>query len=161
MRDFKTHREQYLLTQHNLKRTRYRKVNDEAAVCEGSMITVFYDGKCGLCSREINYYRNIAQRGVFEWRDVTEHAGELEKHGISLVEGLKQMRAVDADGQWHAGADAFILIWRQLSRWRVLAVIVALPIVRQVANLVYWLWAAWRFRRLKHCQLTIAEDPEC
>ncbi|WP_296992110.1 thiol-disulfide oxidoreductase DCC family protein [Thalassospira sp. UBA1131] len=117
------------------------------------MITVFFDGKCGLCSREINYYRKIAPSGVFEWCDVTEHAGDLEKHGISLVEGLKQMRALDSDGQWHAGADAFILIWRQLDRWRVLAAIVALPIIRQIANLAYRLWATWRFNRLTHCQL--------
>ncbi|MBX2830643.1 MAG: DUF393 domain-containing protein [Rhodospirillales bacterium] len=124
------------------------------------MITVFYDGKCGLCSREINYYRNIAPKGVFEWRDVTEHAGDLEKHGISLVQGLKQMHAKDADGQWHAGADAFILIWLQLSIWRTLAMVVALPIISQIANLVYRLWAAWRFKRLTHCQLAVAHDPE-
>ncbi|HAI32111.1 MAG TPA: DUF393 domain-containing protein [Thalassospira sp.] len=124
------------------------------------MITVFFDGKCGLCSREINYYRNIAPKGVFEWRDVTEHAGDLEKHGISLVEGLKQMRALDSDGQWHAGADAFILIWRQLDRWRVLAAVVALPVIRQIANLVYRLWAAWRFKHLTHCQIAaVADQP--
>lgn len=122
------------------------------------MITVFYDGKCGLCTREINYYRKIAPSGVFDWRDITEHIGDLEKHGISHVQALKQMRALDADGQWHAGADAFILIWRQLSKWRVLAAIVALPGIRQIANLVYRLWAAWRFTRLTHCQL--AADQE-
>ena len=25
------------------------------------MITVYYDGKCGLCSKEINYYNKISQ----------------------------------------------------------------------------------------------------
>ena len=30
------------------------------------MITVFYDGKCGLCSKEIKYYRRIAISGVFD-----------------------------------------------------------------------------------------------
>ncbi|MEQ8285059.1 DUF393 domain-containing protein [Thalassospira sp.] len=122
------------------------------------MITVFFDGKCGLCSREINYYRKIAPRGVFDWRDVTEHAGDLEKHGISLVQGLKQMRALDSDRQWHAGADAFILIWRQLRWWRILAAVVSLPVIRQIANLVYRLWAAWRFKRLTHCQLAAVHD---
>lgn len=122
------------------------------------MITVFFDGKCGLCTREINYYRKIAPSGVFDWRDITEHAADLEKHGISHVQALKQMRALDADGQWHAGADAFILIWRQLSKWRVLAVIVGLPGIRQIANLVYRLWATWRFKRLTHCQLAAANE---
>jgi predicted DCC family thiol-disulfide oxidoreductase YuxK len=29
------------------------------------MITVFYDGKCGLCRREIEYYKRIALEGIF------------------------------------------------------------------------------------------------
>ena len=37
------------------------------------MITVFYDGKYGLCAREIGYYRRIAPDGVFAWQDVTEN----------------------------------------------------------------------------------------
>lgn len=122
------------------------------------MITVYYDGKCGLCSREINYYRRIAPSGVFEWRDVTEHAGDLEAHGISLADSLKQMHAMDANGNWHTAADAFILIWRQLRKWRILAAIVSLPIIRQSANFVYRLWAAWRFKRLTHCQLAAEQN---
>ena len=29
------------------------------------MIEVFYDGKCGLCSKEISYYQGIAPVGIF------------------------------------------------------------------------------------------------
>ena len=28
-------------------------------------VTVFYDGKCGLCSREINHYKKIAPNGKY------------------------------------------------------------------------------------------------
>jgi predicted DCC family thiol-disulfide oxidoreductase YuxK len=68
------------------------------------------------------------------------------------------MHAIDADGKWHAGADAFILIWRQINSWRILAMVVSLPIIRQIANVVYRLWAAWRFKRLAHCQLAAVQD---
>ena len=27
--------------------------------------TVFYDGKCGLCSKEINHYKKIAPNGKY------------------------------------------------------------------------------------------------
>ena len=30
--------------------------------CRG-LTTVFYDGKCGLCSKEINHYMKIAPKG--------------------------------------------------------------------------------------------------
>ena len=70
------------------------------------MITVFYDGKCGLCSKEINHYRKIAPSGIFNWQDITESADELKKAGISLSEGLRLLHAKDNSGQTHIGVDA-------------------------------------------------------
>ena len=122
------------------------------------MITVFYDGKCGLCSKEINHYRKIAPAGIFDWQDITKSAVELEKEGVTLAEGLKLLHAKDADQQLHVGVDAFILIWKQLKRWRLLALLVSLPIVRQLSNLAYRTFANWRFGRLEHCRLAAKED---
>lgn len=123
------------------------------------MITVFYDGKCGLCSKEINYYRKIAPSGIFDWQDITESAGDLNKEGISLAEGLKLLHAKDNNGKMHVGVDAFILIWRQLRHWRILAILVSLPLIKQIANLIYRVFANWRFKRLTHCQLA-AENKD-
>ena len=117
------------------------------------MITVFYDGKCGLCSKEINYYRKIAPTGIFDWQDITTSADDLKKEGISLADGLKLLHAKDHNGKIHIGVDAFLLIWRQLKRWRVLAFLVGLPIIRHITNCVYLAFANWRFKRLAHCQL--------
>ena len=30
------------------------------------LVTVFYDGKCGLCSKEINHYKKIAPNGKYQ-----------------------------------------------------------------------------------------------
>ena len=122
------------------------------------MITVFYDGKCGLCSKEINHYRKIAPDGIFIWQDITESACELNKEGITLFEGLKLLHAKDNRGQMHIGVDAFILIWKQLKRWRLLAFLVGLPIIRQIANTAYSAFASWRFNKLEHCQLAARQE---
>ena len=122
------------------------------------MITVFYDGKCGLCSKEINYYRKIAPTGTFSWQDITECADDLKKEGISLSEGLKLLHVKDEEGLMHVGVDAFILIWKQLRWWRILANFVKLPIIRQSANIIYNHFASWRFKRLKHCQLAAKQE---
>ncbi len=121
------------------------------------MITVFYDGKCGLCSKEINHYRTIAPSGAFDWQDITESMAGLEQEGVSLADGLRRLHARDAAGELHVGVDAFILMWRQLKRWRVLAVLVALPGIRQIAAFTYEHFADWRFKRLAHCQ--VAANP--
>ena len=111
--------------------------NAVALEIRNNMITVFYDGKCGLCSKEINHYRNIAPDGIFDWQDITESADDLRKEGVALSEGLKQLHAKYENGQLHVGVDAFILIWTQLKRWRVLGAFVGFPIIRQIANFAY------------------------
>lgn len=122
------------------------------------MITVFYDGKCGLCSKEINHYRKIAPVGIFDWQDITESADDLKKEGVSLSEGLKLLHAKDEEGLMHVGVDAFILVWKQLRWWRILAIFVGLPIVRRIANIFYGYFAIWRFKRLEHCQLVAKQE---
>jgi predicted DCC family thiol-disulfide oxidoreductase YuxK len=124
------------------------------------MITVFYDGKCGLCSKEISHYRKIAPSNIFNWQDITESADELNQEGITLAEGLRLLHAKDNSGQIHVGVDAFILIWKQLSRWRVLAFLVGLPIIRHIANAAYRVFANWRFKKLEHCQLAARQEKK-
>ena len=124
------------------------------------MIKVFFDGKCGLCSKEIAYYKRISPNGIFEWKDISESecAGELKNEGVTIVEGLKSLRAKDYGNKMHKGVDACILIWSQLKRWKILARLISLPIVKQCSELAYTSFARWRFSRLEHCQ--IAADNE-
>jgi len=61
----------------------------------------------------------------------------------------------DAEGKLHVGVDAFIPIWRQIPRWRLLTSIVDTGFIRPVANIAYRTFAAWRFNRLAHCQIAI------
>ena len=124
------------------------------------MIIVFYDGKCGLCSKEINYYRKIAPPGVFNWQDITVSMKDLKKEDVSLTMGLKFLHAKDHNGQMYIGVDAFILIWKQLKRWRVLAILVRLPLLYQMTKILYYFFANWRFKRLQHCQLAQKQESE-
>ncbi len=124
------------------------------------MIIVFYDGKCGLCVKEINHYRKIAPAGIFDWQDITESADDLNKEGIHLSVGLKLLHVKDNKGQMHVGVDAFILIWKQLRRWRFLAMVVSIPGIRQLADLSYRIFANGRFKRLAHCQLALKREQQ-
>ena len=123
---------------------------------EGPRTTVFYDGKCGLCSKEINYYKRIAPAGVFTWRDVARSPDDLEKEGISQADGLRLLHAKDEAGRMHVGVDAFILIWSRLAgQWRLAALYVSFPPVKLAARVAYRVFANWRFKRLDHCQLAL------
>jgi len=117
------------------------------------MIRIFYDGACGMCSREINHYRKIAPSGVFDWVDVMGDQTALANEPISLADALMELHAKDNDGIMHVGVDAFVLIWRHIPRWRLAAKIAGLPPVNAVLRAVYPVFARWRFSRLAHCQI--------
>ena len=117
------------------------------------MIEVFFDGKCGLCSKGIAYYQSIAPSGIFAWMDIATDASPLAAHQISQADALRHLHVRDAAGDWHIGAAAFLVIWQQLRYWRFLAVLVGLPIIRHIAAMVYNCFADYRFAKLAHCQI--------
>ena len=117
------------------------------------MIEVFFDGKCGLCSKEIAYYQRIAPSGIFVWMDIATDASPLAAHQISQADALRYLHVRDEAGNWHIGAAAFLVIWQQLRYWRFLALLVGLPIFRQIAAMVYNRFADYRFTKLAHCQI--------
>merc|ERR1712039_414835 len=133
--------------------------NDFIKIFKENLVTVFYDGKCGLCSKEINHYKKIAPTGIFNWQDVTEVSPKvLKSEGLTLADGLRLLHAKDKNGEVKIGVDAFILIWSQLNRWRLLAKIVSLPGIRQVAGISYTFFANKRFEKLEHCQIAAKEE---
>ena len=123
-----------------------------------SMISVFFDGKCNLCSKEINYYRRIAPKNTFNWVDITKNPDELDRFEIKLSDGLRLMHVADSRGNIFTGVDAFIIMWKQIKYWKFLGLFVSLPIVKQIANLLYQYFADWRFNRYEHC--LIAQENE-
>ena len=124
------------------------------------MIKVFYDGKCSLCSNEINYYRRIAPSGIFDWQDITLLNSNFIKTGIKTSDALKMLHVIDNKNILHIGVDAFIVIWNNLSYWRIIARVVSMPIIRQIANITYRLFANWRFNSLTHCILAKNNDDK-
>jgi predicted DCC family thiol-disulfide oxidoreductase YuxK len=115
------------------------------------MITVFYDGKCGLCRREIGHYQRIAPQGIFAWVDITTTPQELLKRGPSLQEGLKALHVEDDAGVMHKGAAAFAIIWQRLPRlWPLLAAFLRIPFMLPITEKLYATFAAWRIKRAGH-----------
>ena len=114
---------------------------------------VFYDGKCGLCSKEINYYKRIAPKNIFEWHDIASNPEKLKEIHVSQYDALMYLHATDQKSNLKIGVDAFILIWAQLKYWKILSILVKTPVVYTIAKITYKLFANYRFKRLTHCQM--------
>ena len=121
------------------------------------MIAVYYDGKCGLCNKEIRYYQQIAPQGTFVWYDIASHPHHLEPFNVSQEQALRRLHALTQEGSLVVGVDAFCTIWRELSGWRWLGMVVSLPVIRQCAQLGYNWFADYRFAKLPHCQILLKD----
>ena len=117
------------------------------------MLTVYYDGKCGLCRREIEYYKRVAPADRFVWLDIATDPAGLADLGITQSDALRRLHARDASGTMFVGVAAFIAIWQGLNYWRYLAMIVNLPLLKPLAAFAYDRFADYRFSRLTHCQI--------
>jgi predicted DCC family thiol-disulfide oxidoreductase YuxK len=113
-----------------------------------SRVTVFFDGKCGLCRQEIGYYRRIVPRETFEWVDIASHAQPLLDLGITVQDGLKILHVKNRDGQIFQGVDGFLLIWENIPRFRWLSRIIRLRPFYPIAVFLYLKFATWRFARM-------------
>lgn len=119
------------------------------------MITVYYDGKCGQCSREISFLKRRTPKQSIVWHDIAHEPDQLAGTGISQADALMYMHVRDADGVMWTEVDAFILLWRQFPGWSFLSRLVALPGFYHLAGVLYRAFAKVRFNRYPHCQASL------
>lgn len=98
-------------------------------------LTVYFDGSCPLCQREIALYRR--QRGAerLAWHDVSD--GAPTGPGLSCTDAMRRFHVRDAQGRLHSGAAGFARLWRSLPRWRVLGWVAAVPPIRWLLEIAY------------------------
>ncbi len=112
-------------------------------------LTVYYDGACPRCVEDRNWYQRrageIAEDVV--WFDITGREAELRAAGVDPELALRQLHVRDAAGRVHRELDAYILLLTRLPRYRLLAWLMGLPLVRPLLS---WLYRSWVLRRLKH-----------
>ena len=80
--------------------------------------------------------------------------------GYRVSEGLGLLHAEDRDDIMHIVVSTFVLIWRELRYWNILANVISLSVVRPVADFAYQRFARRRFDRLSHCQSSLKQERE-
>ena len=89
-------------------------------------LRVFFDGGCPVCKREIGLYQRADKQRVIDWCDVSldSPATALPLPREAL---LARFHVQTPNGMFVSGARAFIVLWRELPNWKLLARIVSLP----------------------------------
>lgn len=101
-----------------------------------SKLTVYYDGACPVCSREIAAYRGALGAEALEFVDAA-HCDAQALGALPREAALAAMHVRRADGSLVQGARAFGEIWLALPRLRLLGRLMRIPGVAWCAELAY------------------------
>ena len=125
---------------------------------QSPLVTVYYDGICKMCSKEINYYKKIAPPKCLRWVDIARNGNALENYNVSQQEALLYLHVKDASGKLHIGVDAFKVIWSHLPNWRWLSILLNFSPIHFLAQKLYILFAKNRFQRSSHCKVEFQDN---
>lgn len=105
---------------------------------------VFFDGQCPLCNREIEMVRRKDKLGRLQLTDISK-ADYQPVMGIDLEDLMKEIHGRYADGSFVTGVEVFREIYDRIGfGW--LVSISRLPVLRQLLDLAYRVFAYFRFR---------------
>src|SRR5215471_9025641 len=94
-----------------------------------SKLTVWYNTKCPVCNRGIEWQNSrlvrAARSGAVEFRDINLEPNALARYGV------------DPDDQLFVGADCAIEIWRRTPGDFWLGRVLGLPVLRQITRFGY------------------------
>ncbi len=105
------------------------------------MKKVIYDGSCKLCRITIDRVRKSPEAGEFEFVDFTR---DDVPSGVDLDAAKKEIHVIDGKGAVHRNADGMMEILASSRRWRSLAALGRLPVIRTLLRWGYRLIARYR-----------------
>jgi predicted DCC family thiol-disulfide oxidoreductase YuxK len=117
--------------------------------------TVYFDGGCPLCSREIAFYQRQSGAGSIAWIDLTTCEDAALPNGISRQQALARFHVQTVDGISH-GAAGFLALWRALPRFRLIGRLLSIPPMPWVLERGYRIFLRIRpTRKLADCDVCV------
>jgi len=96
---------------------------------------VFYNNSCSICRAEINLYKKEKKKKI-NWVDITNNPKAKIETKKSKKELLRRLH-VKKSGKVYEGIDAFLLIWKEIPKYRFLYYLFKLPIIYQLFSFIY------------------------
>ena len=113
---------------------------------ESLRLTVYFDGSCPLCRREVAIYRQLPQAATVAWVDVSTG---VDLGSLSCAQAMARFHVRDQEGRFYSGAAAFSQMWRVFPGWRWLGWLSAWPPMSWLFEVAYRLFLPLR-PRLQH-----------
>jgi len=115
--------------------------------------SVLYNANCPVCNFEIGHYARYAGKAGLPIRFDDLNTDARNQWGLDADTAARRLYVLH-DGMLTSGIPAFLMLWAQMPRYRLLGRIVGLPGIRQIASAAYDHVLApviyrWHLRRLR------------
>lgn len=97
---------------------------------------VLYNASCPVCNFEISHYARYAGDTGLPIRFDDLNSDARAQWDIDADTAARRLYVLH-DGVLTSGIPAFLVLWRQMPKYRWLAKVVGLPVIRQIASAVY------------------------
>jgi len=114
-------------------------------------VTVYFDGACPLCRREIAHYQRVDRGAALCFVDVSA-PGAQTPVGVDRRLALARFHVLAGDGRVVSGAAAFVELWSLLPGWRWAARLARVPGALWLLELSYRLFLPLRPRLARWLQ---------
>ena len=108
---------------------------------------VYYNNSCKICRAEIDLYKKEKINQI-NWIDITNNT-IAEKNTSKDNKALLRRLHVKDNGQVFEGAEAFLLVWKKIPKYRFLYTFFKLPIIFRLFSFIYEIIAFFLFLKNK------------
>lgn len=109
-------------------------------------LTIFFDGGCPLCKREVDFLQSKNQKGYLKFIDINNSDFYLDfKYGITYKQAMNRIHALQSDGSIIKDINVFQEAYRLIGLGWVYAP-TKIPIFDKIFEFIYRLWAKYRLR---------------
>jgi predicted DCC family thiol-disulfide oxidoreductase YuxK len=113
---------------------------------DAPLLTLYYDGGCPVCTREIGFYRRRRGAERIRWIDLAQCTDAELGTELSREAAYARLHVRLPDGKLLSGARAFAALWQALPAFRPAGRVAALP---GVVHTLEWGYRGFlRLRRL-------------
>lgn len=103
-------------------------------IADGVRLTVWFDGGCPLCTREIALFRKLDRRGCIRFEDISA-SGSVCPLDRALL--LTRFHAQEGGKPIVSGAEAFAAMWRAIPVFRPLGELARIPALLWALERIY------------------------
>ena len=108
-------------------------------------LTIFFDGGCPLCKREVDFMSSRNQKGFLRFIDINSSDFSFDKYGITYKQAMERIHALKSNGSVIRDVNVFQEAYNLIGLGWIYAP-TKLPVIDKIIALIYGVWAKYRLK---------------